>query len=139
MPDGPREAPDRRPGAPRPGEIGREGEARAAGYLAARGYRIVDRNVRAGGVEIDLVATRGRTVVFVEVKTRRSRRHGAPELAVDARKQARLLRGARAWLHEQPRRFERVRFDVVSCRVEGSGPDTRWQLEHWPAAFDASP
>ena len=47
------------------------GEARAAAYLARRGYRIVARNVRAGGVEIDIVARRGRLVVFAEVKTRR--------------------------------------------------------------------
>ena len=62
--------------------FGAEGEARAAAYLEREGYRIVDRNVRAGGVEMDLVATRGRQVVFVEVKARRSLRFGTPEEAV---------------------------------------------------------
>ncbi len=78
--------------------LGSEGEARAAAHLEARGYRIVGRNVRAGGVEIDLVARRAGVVVFVEVKTRRSGRSYAPEESVDARKRARLVRGAAAWL-----------------------------------------
>jgi len=124
----------------RPADVGREGEARAADFLAERGYRIVARNVRADRVEIDLVAVRGRTVVFVEVKSRRGDRQGSPVLAVDARKQARLVRGARAWLHGQPRRYERVRFDVVACRLHGDRRGaSRWEIEHWPGAFDAGP
>ena len=59
--------------------LGAEGEARAARFLARRGYRILARNVRAGGVEIDLVATRGALLAFVEVKTRRTRDFGAPD------------------------------------------------------------
>ena len=65
-------------------ELGTEGELRAAHYLQRRGYRIAGRNVRTGGVELDLVATRGRRVVFVEVKTRRSSRYGPAAAAVDA-------------------------------------------------------
>ena len=57
--------------------FGAEGEARAARFLARRGYRILARNVRAGGVEIDLVAARGALLAFVEVKTRRTRDFGA--------------------------------------------------------------
>jgi putative endonuclease len=72
-------------------------------------------------------------VAFVEVKARQSRTHGGAEEAVDARKRARLVRGAAAWLATQPRRFERVRFDVVICEVQGAS----WQLHHWPGAFDA--
>ena len=53
-------------------ELGAEGETRAARHLVRRGYRIVARNVRAGGVELDLVVRRGRIIVFVEVKARRS-------------------------------------------------------------------
>ena len=76
--------------------LGAAGEERAAAHLRRRGYRIVARNVRAGGVEIDVIARRGGTIVFVEVKTRRGRRLGPPEQAVDARKRARLVRGAAA-------------------------------------------
>jgi putative endonuclease len=113
--------------------LGREGEARAAALLESQGFAILARNVRAGGVEIDLVAARGAVVAFVEVKARLSRARGAPEEAVDARKRARLARGAAAWLAGSRRRFRCVRFDVVTCEREGD----RWSLRHWPAAFDA--
>jgi putative endonuclease len=116
--------------------LGAEGEQRAAEHLARQGYRIVDRNVRAGGVELDLVARRGSMLVFVEVKTRRTHRFGAPELAVDAHKRARLVRGAAAWLHEHGSRGAHIRFDVVACEV-GPGSPPRWHIRHLEGAFDA--
>jgi len=118
--------------------LGAEGEERAARHLAGRGYRIVDRNVRAGGVELDIVVRRAALVVFVEVKTRRSHRFGAAELAVDMAKQKRLTRGAAAWLRESGQRAHRVRFDVVGWQVSGRGEDERWLLHHIEGAFDAS-
>ncbi len=114
--------------------LGAEGEARAADYLARRGYHIVARNVRSGGIEIDLIAARGPLLAFVEVKTRRSRDHGAPEEAVDARKQARLVRGAAAWLRAHPGAARRVRFDVVVCEP---GAGAGWSVRHLPGAFEA--
>ena len=113
--------------------LGREGERRAARYLEARGYRILARNPRAGGVELDLVARRGRTVVFVEVKTRRGRGAGLPEEAVDAHKRARLVRGAAAWLRAYGGRFRAVRFDVIACEASARG----WHIRHVEAAFRA--
>ncbi|MCR9095025.1 MAG: YraN family protein [bacterium] len=137
--------------------LGREGEERAARHLEARGYQIVARNVRAARVEIDLIVRGRGAIVFVEVKTRRrdSRgvfgRHASAAEAVDARKQARLRRGAAAWLAEHPearRGRTRVRFDVITClRDERFGVlaprnddtahphDARWSIEHWEAAF----
>jgi putative endonuclease len=112
-----------------------EGEQLAAEHLARAGYRIAARNVRADGVEIDLVATRGALVVFVEVKTRSGRGFGAPEEAVDARKCARLARGARAWLHANGTRRARARFDVICVEP---GPDGRLCVRHLPGAFDAT-
>ncbi len=119
--------------------LGAEGETRAARFLARRGYRIVDRNVRAGGVELDLVARRGSLLVFVEVKTRRSMRLGPPELAVDAAKRARLVRGAAAWLEENACDALRVRFDVIGWQVQSDPPrgQRRWRVEHLKGAFDA--
>jgi putative endonuclease len=114
--------------------LGREGEERAAAYLAGRGYRILARNVRAGGVEMDIIAARGATLVFVEVKTRRSLRYGGPEESVDPRKRARLVRGARAWLQEQRPRARNVRFDVIAWHVDGN---QAWRLQHFEHAFDA--
>jgi putative endonuclease len=115
--------------------LGKEGEARASAYLQRRGYRILGRNVRSGGVEIDIVASLPQLLVFVEVKTRSSQRAGAPEESVDARKCARIVQGARSWLYEQPRSFPRVRFDVIACELD---EDQHWHIRHIPAAFDAS-
>ena len=114
--------------------LGAAGENLAAAHLRRRGYRIVARNVRADGVEIDLIARRGPIVVFVEVKTRRGRRLGPPEQAVDARKRARLVRGAAAWLHANPHVARRARFDVIVCELDAGG---EWSLLHLEAAFDA--
>ena len=116
--------------------LGIEGEARAARHLEWRGWRILARNTRAAGVEIDLVAQRAGVLAFVEVKTRRSRSAGAPEEAVDARKQARLVRGATGWLREHRVRARRLRFDVIVCEVDAEG---RWRLRHLEGAFDANP
>jgi len=114
--------------------LGVEGEARAAAFLERRGYRILARNARAGGVEIDLVAERAGLVAFVEVKTRRTRRFGSPELAVDPRKCARLARGAAAWLREHGGRARSARFDVIACEVD---PRAGWRVRHLEGAFDA--
>ncbi len=113
--------------------LGREGEARAAAYLEERGWRVLERNAHAGGVEMDLVAARGSTLAFVEVKTRRTRAAGLPEESVDPRKRARLVRGARAWLREHRPRTGRVRFDVIAWEVRGEA----WHLHHFEDAFDA--
>jgi putative endonuclease len=113
--------------------LGAAGEQRAAEHLARAGYRIAARNARAEGVEIDVIATRGDLVVFVEVKTRLADDGSALE-AVDARKQARLLRGAAAWLRDQRPHARRVRFDVIACEWRaGLG----WRVSHLEGAFDA--
>ena len=115
--------------------LGALGERVAAQWLEQHGYRVIARNVRADRVELDLIATQGRTVVIVEVKTRASQRHGSPAEAVDSRKQARLARGAAVWIRAQPRlRRCRVRFDVIACTVRGG----EWTVEHWPDAFDTT-
>jgi putative endonuclease len=114
--------------------LGARGEACAARHLEGRGWRVLARNARAGGVELDLVAWRDGTLAFVEVKTRRGRALGAPEEAVDARKRARIVRGAAAWLRENRVRAQRVRFDVIVCERDREGT---WRLRHLEAAFDA--
>lgn len=96
--------------------LGIRGERRAARYLRRRGYRILARNFRAAGAEIDLVALDGETLVFVEVKTRRSEAAGSPLAAVDARKQARLRRAAEVYAARAGTQRP-VRFDVVAIRA----------------------
>ena len=121
--------------------LGAEGENQAARYLIDKRYRITARNVRAGGVEIDLIAQKAGTLVFVEVKTRRSNRFGVPQSAVDAPKRARLVRGAAAWLRDNRVWSRRIRFDVITCRPPGATLTTMssgsWKIEHIEGAFDA--
>jgi putative endonuclease len=92
---------------------GRAGEDAAATLLEAAGYRIVGRNVRVPGGEIDIIARDGDTIVFVEVKARASRSFGSAAGAVDARKRATLRRIAGDWLQIAAPQA-RARFDVVT-------------------------
>jgi putative endonuclease len=106
--------------------LGDAGERMAARHLRRRGYRIVARNFRDGGGEIDLVAMDGETLVFVEVKTRRDDAAGAPLEAVDARKQERLRRAAQAFAARHRAARRAMRFDVVA--ISGSGRSRRIEL-----------
>ncbi len=99
---------------------GRAGEEAAARYLEALGFRILKRNLRGPGAEIDIVARDGATLVFVEVKTRRSGRFGSALGAVDARKRARIRALAADFLQFVPGAGA-VRFDVVT--IEGGRPE----------------
>jgi len=96
---------------------GKSGEDRAAAFLQSRGYRILERNLRLPGGEIDLVCRDGRTLVFVEVKLRKSARFGNALSAVDARKRATLRRLA-ADFAQIVAPYARVRFDVVALDGE---------------------
>jgi putative endonuclease len=106
-------------------ETGRGGEEIAASHLAERGLTILDRNVRFGDGEIDLVAEEGRVLVFVEVRRRRTGRAGTAAESVTARKRARVVRAARRWLARRPRAaVQEVRFDVVA--LDGDPPAVEW-------------
>lgn len=99
--------------------LGRRGERAAERHLRRNGYRIVARNFRAAGAEIDLVAMDGETLVFVEVKTRRSRAAGAPEEAVDERKQKRMRRAAEVFARRYRADDSEMRFDIVAVDASG--------------------
>lgn len=96
-----------------PRSLGEKGERAAARYLEERGFTIVARGLRDRLSEIDLIAVEGRTVVFVEVKTRASADHGRPEEAVDREKQQRLTRAALAFLKKKKLLQHAARFDVI--------------------------
>jgi putative endonuclease len=95
--------------------IGRWGEQRAAEYLTARGYLLESTNVRTPYGEIDLVARHGAVTVFVEVKTRTSKRMGLPEESVSPRKQEHMLAAAEHFAAEHG--IDHWRIDVIA--VEG--------------------
>lgn len=100
--------------------LGRTGEDLAAKHLEGRGYRILERNYSAPYGEIDLIGLDGDTVVFVEVKTRTTNAYGAPELAVDRRKQERMVKAALGYLKHKKLHQMPCRFDVVAI----SGADS---------------
>ena len=92
---------------------GRAAEDAAVALLLRHGYRIVARNVRLPGDEIDVIARDGNVVVFVEVKARATSAYGGAKAAVDARKRATLRAIAADWLQIAAPRA-RARFDVVT-------------------------
>jgi putative endonuclease len=109
--------PDRRPD--RRGALGAAGEAAVAAWYQAGGYEVLDRNWRCRTGELDLVVARGHTVVFCEVKTRRTDAFGAPVEAVTFEKRRRLRALAAQWLAQRaPGRCD-LRFDVASVRPSG--------------------
>ena len=101
---------------------GRAGEDRAVRHLRRRGYRILDRNWRVAGGEIDIVASRMGVLVICEVKTRSSTAYGHPFEAIDAAKLGRLWRLARAWKVTHPRHHGVLRVDAIA--VIGKDPRT---------------
>ena len=111
---------------------GARAERSAAAWLEGQGYAIVERNFQCKVGELDLVARRGDTLVFVEVKSRHRDTFGAPAEFVDRRKQAKLVRTASLYL----KRFEAAppacRFDVIEVRWDGAGKPI---LTHLPDAF----
>lgn len=96
---------------------GRAGEELAAAYLQAVGYRLLERNYRCRFGEIDIVAEEGGTLVFAEVKSRRSEAYGEPQLAVGIQKQKKLSRVALHYLSERRLRSRCARFDVVAVKL----------------------
>jgi putative endonuclease len=95
-------------------------EVRAARHFRLRGYRILGRNVWAGGYELDLIARRGRRLVFCEVKGKTGAGYGDPLEMVDEEKLRRLRRAAESWLAANPSHLELdCRFEVVAVRPGG--------------------
>ncbi len=98
--------------------LGQEGERLAANYLAKKGYRIIERNYRYHRNEIDIIARHGRTLCFVEVKTRLSSAKGHPAEAVTLQKQHEIIKAARAYLAFSTDGECDCRFDVIAVRVQ---------------------
>ena len=104
-------------------------ESRAAAWLVAKGYRILARRWRSAVGEIDIVARRRHTVIFVEVKARATFDDAAE--SVTERQRARIVAAAEVWLADQSddRRFSDMRFDAMLV-APGKMP------RHIPGAFE---
>jgi putative endonuclease len=94
---------------------GKAAEDQAAFFLKHQGYKIVERNFSTRGGEIDIIAWEGKTLCFVEVKSRRSADFGTPAETVNRLKQRRIIRAAQLYLQKKfMTGYPACRFDVVS-------------------------
>ena len=113
-------------------EYGKWGENMAAQYLMQKGYAIRHHDWKSGRRDLDIVAVTpdGRTLVFVEVKTRRDRLFSEPEQAVDWRKIRSLTMAASAYMNQYALPLE-PRFDIITVVGEG----TTAHIDHIESAF----
>ncbi|MBU2553167.1 MAG: YraN family protein [Bacteroidetes bacterium] len=111
-------------------ELGKKGEEIARRYLEQKGYIIAATNWRFDKDEIDIVAWQGSVLVIVEVKTASTDYFGAPEEAVDAKKEAFLIRATEAYLEEHDLDCE-SRFDIVAIVLN----DRKQVINHIEEAF----
>ena len=114
--------------------LGKLGEDLACAELTRRGYEILERRYRTRYGEIDIVASSGPSLVFVEVKARDGNEFGGAGAAVTVYKQQRIVRMAIDFLARRRLQDRPCRFDVVTVDVAGGG-DPR--IEVYPHAFTA--
>jgi putative endonuclease len=112
--------------------LGQWGENLAAQYLQKRGYQVVARNVRGQYGEIDIIAEKKQTLIFVEVKTRSTDSFGMPEDAITPRKAERMILCAEEYLLEHPGAPENWRIDVIAIRRRGHLPP---DIQHFENAL----
>jgi putative endonuclease len=106
---------------------GREYEKLAEKYLVENGFSILERNWTVGHKEIDLIALKDNTVVFVEVKGGSSKQYGHPSERVDKRKRENLINAAEQFILANNFSGYDFRFDIITF-YDG-------KLEHYPDAF----
>ena len=113
--------------------VGNHGEELAATFLLRSGLKIIERNFRCKGGEVDIVAKDGSTFVFIEVKTSKSLAYGVPQLAVTPFKQRQISKAALTWLARHHLHDPPARFDVIAIVLD---KNYSHQLEHIKNAFD---
>ena len=104
------------------------GETLAKEYLLGRGYSILESRYRTRQGEVDLIAEKDKTLVFIEVKARTGQRYGRPAEAVTKQKQRHLTSAALAYLQQTGRESAVCRFDVMEvflpkghvCHIQGA-------------------
>jgi putative endonuclease len=113
--------------------LGQFGERIAAAHLEAEGYRIVERNFRCREGEIDIIAEKARSLVFVEVRTRRGDAMGRAVDSLTPLKGARITAAAEAYCQGRLDLPEERRIDVITIDLSLEGRVLR--LEHIESAF----
>ena len=118
-------------------KIGARGERYAARYLRLHGYRILERDAELKNGEIDIIATRGKYIVFCEVKTRTAvpgeSAYGRPANAVNREKRIRLVRAAREYLYAHQTN-KQPRMDIIEVYLDPEN-QRRHKIIHLEAAF----
>ncbi len=114
---------------------GELGEEIAVNFLIARGYKILERNFRCKGGEVDIIARDpgDKSLVFIEVKARRGLSYGVPQLAVTPFKQRQISKAALTWLSKNRLHDTNARFDVVAILLHTDGAHAVEQIKN---AFD---
>jgi len=112
--------------------FGRAAEGEVATWLKRRGYRVLERNHRNPGGELDLIARDGEVLVFLEVKARSRTDHGGALAAIDREKRRRVVRAATVYLARSGWEGD-CRFDVVAVeQIDGA-----WRFLLYQGAFEA--
>lgn len=106
--------------------IGDKAEQQALIYLQQAGLTVVTRNFHRPGGEIDLIMQDGETLVFVEVRYRKSAKFGSALESVTVQKQQRLIQTASAYIQQTPTHHPRYRFDVVAIMPENNSFNINW-------------
>jgi putative endonuclease len=111
------------------------GEDIASAFLTVRGFRILERNFRCKGGEVDIIARDpgDKSLVFVEVKARRTLSYGMPQLAVTPFKQRQISKAALTWISKNNQHDKNARFDVIAILLDASG---HHKIEHIVNAFE---
>ena len=102
-------------------KLGEEGERLAVEFLKEKGYKIIRQNYKTPIGEIDIIASDGDTLVFIEVKTRESIEYGLPFEAVNKAKKRKIANVALLYL-KKLKEIPACRFDVVSIFYEDRRP-----------------
>ncbi len=108
--------------------LGNRGEALAAQKLQSLGYTIREHNWRCGAGELDIVAEKDGTLVFIEVRTRRGDRFGTPEESITPAKRAKLIEVAQTYLVEHDEPDCSWRIDVVAVEIGQRGEVSRMEI-----------
>ncbi len=113
---------------------GTHGECAARRYLEGRGYQVLDANYRCRWGEVEIVAERDDTVVFVEVRTRKHLNYGTPQESLSRGKTTRLTATAESYLQEHQLEKAHWRIDLIAILLGDDGAVTR--LQHIESAVE---
>lgn len=98
--------------------VGKHGEEIAAHFIHSKGYSLIEMNFRKNYTEIDLIATKDNTLVFIEVKTRISGTYGTPFEAITKEKIKNLVKTALLYQHSHPTLPKQMRIDAIGVVLD---------------------